>query len=489
MSVKNVTYEIIIGKLDEVDEFYATIGGIVTAASYDPEDLGQYLSWSNFSLKNSLINPQRAVSKITIVTSNLYNAQKNNPSFATAIDNMLNFMATLNGRPINVYVTYTLINSTVSQSERKQIYAGYICRESDIINSKGGLRIELNCKTLISQLDKISSNASFQEATQTYGNAFTTVVSNQLSTAAFEELIFNQTLLTNSTLNITNGDAASLPNNLWAFLVPNKSRFKAINELLIPYSRIFYQEEDGTLTIRPLFYDYYADEIYSIDVQDNYSQNWIDYNDSRNSAELPNRIDVTFGVESPIPLFGMENTSIEAFASAPYIDSNNQIASLGQSLSYTDIYSTATRLYNSGVFIMPQMRNLDLDNSLVYNQNGLLNAVFAMYANNGLANSVVNISNNSAYNTIPQLYAQLYLAEANVDQYNAVISYDYMQVINADSPLGKLISIDNASKLDYPVNLVTDTTLNVDGRNGSIYIIQTSPLLSITGCWFSAGNA
>lgn len=495
IQVNQVRYTVEIGKLSETQKTFATITKNNIATDSGDEDVGIFLSWENMVLRNALLSPRRAKSVIQIFLSNTYNFQRNTNQLNKQ-SQIWDFLDTLIGRPIKVYVDYVVINSSgsTSSNSRRILFDGYIADKPEAIASSTGTRFLLECNLTLAQLDILSSNGSWEEATQTYGNVFTTIIANRLDKTNFEKLIQNNTLLEDREIEFVDGGANQLPNNLWAFLVPNKFRYAAITELLTPYARLFYQTEDGRFLISPLFYDDYADDIFDVNVEDNYNKNWIAVGCKNNSINIPNRVDIVFSLPTPVPLFGNPTVSQQIFSSAPYIK-DGKIADIttgstvGEFLRYTEIYQTSTELYNSGKFVMPQMRNLDLDNSLLSNANGLLNAVFDMYSKNGLANSITqkDTSATTDVNTIPQLYAQIYLAEINTDAYNAVVKYDFMQVIDVESPLAKLISIYNLDGIDYPQNVVTDTTLEISD-NGSFYTVQTAPILSITGNWFSKGT-
>ena len=342
----------------------------------------------------------------------------------------------------------------------------------------------MTCISILGQLGIMTSNGSWNSATRQYGNIFSTISANQVNYQQLLSVIRNGTLSSTSNLLINDGSAKSLPSKVWALIIPDKTRLEVLKEILTPYSRIIYQKENGDITIQPLFIDDKADDIYSVNYYSN-NYNWISISGINNASKIPNRIDVIFGTTLPIPLFG-SGVDPNIFASAPRISSNNKIENTNIStLNYANIYKSSARLYNSGLFIMPKQSTITVDNSMLLNQN-LLNLLTGIYNTKDLFNSIIykNDTGNTIINTLPQLYAQMYLAMENVTNYNATVVYDYLKVIVAESPLGKIINIDNFGTIDYPSMLVSRTQLNLT-LSGSTYEVDTVPLLSITGVWYT----
>lgn len=503
--ISSLDYTIVIDELIDGDS-YAVISSesdnndITTAE--DQNDVGVYLNWRSFSLANSLTNPSKAKGQITLITSNFYNVilksdQSDNEENQQVIDDVYNFLSTLEGRKVTVSVKYEILEpradfgtfGSITTTVEKVIYAGYITVSPESANVRGGASFAIECLPLIAQLDTLSPNVSWTDTTKTYGGATPSTVANSWTKQTFEMLIFNNTLLSDSSLEyVTTLDYKGLPDsNIWAFVIPSDNRLPIINQILCPYSLVFFQKADGTLVITPLLYDDKADNRFFINVEDNSeTKNWIDFRGINSSLTIPNRVDATL-VTLPGNPFGIsDNDSMrEILASAPYIQ-DNKISDLpSQELKYTEIYRTSTRLYNSGKFIMPQIRQISVDNALTDSDSIFANLLIARTK---LNTSSVNSSTDNPNNYIAQLYAQIYLAELNVKAYTSVVVYDYLAVIDADDPLGKVVNIANSSKLDYPDNLVTDTIISCDSKSGSLFIIKTAPLLSITGCWFSKGD-
>lgn len=501
--VSNVDYTITIEKLLPEDD-YATITSYnddITRA--DDSDMGKYLSWSGFDLVNSIIEPAQAKSNLTLITSNFYNAGYNtfagidDGATVSIKDRVHNFLKTLTGRKISVSVTYSVYSesnqSFTEQSKEKTVFVGYIARRPENVTPNGGAKFTLECLPLIAQLNCLSPNASWQDTTETYDNPATTVVGTLLNRKNFEKLIYNNTILDKSKLEYINPEGYDpLPEELWTFLLPNRNRLPTINELLVPYSRILYQKANGDLFIAPLFYDDKTDPVFDIDAKDNsQTKNWLAVNGVNSSIDLPNRIDVTLGVTIPGSSYDLPDyDSLKQIAcSAPYII-DGKISSIPQNnLKYTEIYKTSTRLYNSGKWIMPQMRPLSIDNAVTDPNSTIAATLMAPYKTWQFMNSVTNSSTLNNSNSIAQLYAQIYLAEINTNAYTSVVAYDYMAVIDADDPLAKIVNIANLDALDYADNLVTETVLSVSADAGSLFVIKTAPLLSILGCWYEKGES
>lgn len=503
--VTSLDYIITIDKLLD-DDAYAVISSEnnnnIIEESNGSDDLGAYLNWRSFELANSIIQPEQAKGNVKLITSNYYNVilssqDSNNEENQNIIDQVYNFLSTLEGRKITVTAKYELLDiredlgefGSITTFVEKVIYVGYISVSPESASARGGATFNIICLPLIAQLDVLSPNVSWTDTTETYGGATPSTVANSWNKQNFEKLIFNNTLLTGTKLEyVTTPDYLGLPDtDIWAFVIPSENRLPTIKQILCPYSLVFYQKADGSLVITPLLYDDKADSRFFINVEDNsQTKNWIDFKAANSSITIPNRVDATL-VTLPGNFFGIsqEDSMRDILASAPYIQ-DDQISDLpDQKLKYTEIYLTSTRLYNSGKFIMPQIRNVPIDNALTDSDSIFANLLIARTK---LNTSSVNSSADNSNNYIAQLYAQIYLAELNVNAYNAIVVYDYLAVIDAEDPLGKIVNIANSKKLDYPDNIVTDTIITCDSSTGSSFIIKTAPLLSITGCWFSKGN-
>lgn len=496
--VTKKNYTIYIDKLLD-DDLYATISSLPTAANDMADgDVGHWINWSSFKLSNSLISPADSKSTITLITSNHFNQLRDSDSEESVINDVSVFLSTLEGRRVTVSVDFTYIQNTDNEvfiqnvsADTKIVYVGYIISSPESVTPSGGAMFTIECLPLIAQLNKLSPNVAWEDTTETYGGAATSIVKNSWSKEVFEMLIYRGTLFndTDKLIYEDSEDYPALPDNgLWAFIVPTSNRYDIINEVICVYSLVFYQSSNGELHITPLFYDDRVDECYNIDVsRNNTTNNYMDFRAVNNSISTPNRIDVTL-VDLPGSPFGItkDDNFKKVIASAPYVqqdDSYGEIVDLpNQKLKYTEIYTTNTRLYNSGKFIQPEIHTISLDNMLTSQGNNIVNVIMQRAK---LSNSSVNSSTATDQNAWAQLYAQLFLAEINVSAYTAVVSYDYDQVILGDDPLGKIVTITGSNKLDYPDNIIIDTTLIVSADTGSIFVVKTAPLLSITPCWYS----
>lgn len=474
--MSDISVTISIDKLLPTD-FIAIINNLNPLKPYniDDNDLGRYFDFLNGTIINDIID-QSVESKILIKTNSNLN------ELLLDISTVTDFIDTLIGRPITVYTSY--YNKQTNIQYQKINFKGFISNTPSGLNHSDGGTIELTCISILGQLGIMTSNGSWNSATRQYGNIFSTISANQVNYQQLLSVIRNGTLSSTSNLLINDGSAKSLPSKVWALIIPDKTRLEVLKEILTPYSRIIYQKENGDITIQPLFIDDKADDIYSVNYYSN-NYNWISISGINNASKIPNRIDVIFGTTLPIPLFG-SGVDPNIFASAPRISSNNKIENTNIStLNYANIYKSSARLYNSGLFIMPKQSTITVDNSMLLNQN-LLNLLTGIYNTKDLFNSIIykNDTGNTIINTLPQLYAQMYLAMENVTNYNATVVYDYLKVIVAESPLGKIINIDNFGTIDYPSMLVSRTQLNLT-LSGSTYEVDTVPLLSITGVWYT----
>jgi hypothetical protein len=510
----NLSYTVYINPLIEGD-YYATIQ---TSSQYsnDANDLGMFFDLTKASIKHSILD-LNAITTIDLTINSYFESVARNKNTASndVITNLANtydtnnlneLLKTLVGRVVQVVVTSQkpFKNGAIT----KVIYTGYICKKPFSVSVKSGTQFTLTCRTLLSQLNQMSSNDSWNVTTQQYKNVFTTVSTNKVNTALLFSKIVEGTLINSSTalsdksdIDIKNlGNMPPLPNNLWALIVPNKTKLEILREILIAYNRIIWQDEDGTIYVQPLYINDFADYVYNVDILYNgtntYSDNtiiipnrignYLDIQGVNNAAEVVNRVDVIFA----LPVFAsykgndaIDNQKSQIFASAPFIDRNtNQIIETPMvknkgEVDYVNVYKTSTRLYNSGKWTMATQKPLSIDDALSNNiMSNVLNSADFKYSN-------VWYSNSPEYNKWVQFYSQLFLAEINVTNYNVEIIYDYNDVVNNSSPLAKIITINNYDEIDYEDNICIETVLSIDSSKGSNYKITTAPLLSITATW------
>jgi len=427
----------------------------------------------NSKIENSFIN------NLGFIPNDPFN---NSPYQSPLIDQVQYLVDTFVGRPIQV--------EQHTQNGDYIVFDGYISSIPNSISVQSGTQFTLICNTKLSQLSLISSNGSWDDSTQTYHNTFAAFSGNTVKYSDLLNGIKVGTLCSDVPFTIKDGKAKPLPDSLWAYILPNKTRLEVLKEILIPYSRLVYQQEDGTLIIQPLFTNDYADSLYDINCYDNLNHTWVDFSSRNAAANLPNRIDALFAVNTPLNLYGSpDSIPEEIYCSSPKInkstnkiESINNISGINGMVGYSDIYSTSTRLYNSNKFTMPLMINIPLDNSL-FQTPGLLNSIVGIYDTNSFANSQIYKSGNPDNNSIAMLYSQIYLAQSNVQNYNATIVYDYLPFADIPSPLGKIINISNSSNIDYPSNLVMATSLFFSHSTGCLLTVDTAPLLSITAVW------
>lgn len=458
----------------------------------NPMDLGSYFDLLSGELNNSIINLGIKSRLNFTINSRVENAFQqdtasdsgsNTPGGSSSLLSQLeSFTKDLEGRPVQVQCVNP--DGTIDI-----VYVGYVSINPGSISAQNGTQFQLTCRTVLGQLGILASNNSWDQATQTYGNVFSLLNANTIDYNTLLTVIRQGSLSQDSNLIINDGAANPVPSTVWATIVPNKDKLSVLREVLLPYSRIIYQQDNGDIYVQPLFVDDTADPIFTVNCFNNYQNTWIGFNSQNAAAEIPNRVDVIFGANLPYDPFGDPNadSNTDIFATTPKINiSTNQIVPLGVSgvLDYSTVYSTSTRLYNSGKYIMPLMVNLGIDNSLLLNA-PLLNSLSQMYKSKDFAYSNVYVSGVGQFNSLALLYSQIYMAQINVENYNATITYDYNKVYQADSPLAQIVSIYNADNIDYFQMVCVNTTLSFGEADGTNFTINTAPLLSITGIWSS----
>lgn len=499
--ISDMNIEVVIGELLPGDKI-ATINN-QNSASNNPfnvklnkqNDLGIFFDLLDGEINHSIINLD-IESKVTLtINSNVENAILEDVAFSITdvdlsgsliptnkdfLEVLQQFTKTLIGRPIQIFKY--LPSTNIAEC----IFDGYISGDPGAIRVQSGTQIVLICNTVLSQLSQISSNSSWQDATQKYGNIFTGITGNTVNYQQLLTSLREGSLSEDSTVIQTDGAARPMPENVWAVIIPNKARLNVIREILIPYSRVIFQQENGDISIQPLFIDDPVEDIFNVNCFNNYYHVWTSFASRNNSSHLPNRIDVQFGVNLPYDQFGSPNVADNSsYASTPKINTTTNLVESFQvenAVDYSTVYSSSTRLYNSGKFSMPLMITLSIDNSLLLDDN-LLNGIMSLYNSKDFVYSNVYVSGSQKQNSIALLYSQIFMAQSNVNNYNATITYDYTKVADAASPLGKIISIWNASNIDYHDMIVIGTSLTFSPESGTLYTIDTAPLLSITGVW------
>ncbi len=451
-------YAVIFNQNNSLETDFATI-----SADYDGSlDLGAFLRYKFMSLNNSIIN----LSVPSSITFNL-SISKDIPA------RVFDFCNTLSGRKITVQSSANGITKTE--------FTGFIDKIDNGINLKSGTQFTVPMFTLLEQLNKLTSNGSWDDSIRKYKNVFSTLSGDFIDREILFSGLFEGSLLEGTKVTYLNGNFTPLPSKLWAVIVPSKTRLMVIREILAAYSRIIYQDPDGSVMVKALSIDDVCDEVYNVDLANTLNKIWIESSSVNNAIGLNNRVDVTFAVNVPINQFGApaEYAPPNIYATCPIISSDNKVEPQTSILSYTDIYKTSTRLYNSGKWCMPDQRIVSLGNNVLLDTI-LANLLIIPYEYSG-----VKYSADNKYNSLALFYSQLYMAEVNATNYNATIQYDYVgcNALALRSPLAKIVNIQNCSDLDYPDNLVTESFLTVSLGLGSIFAINTAPLLSITAAW------
>ena len=474
----SINYIVTIEKLNDEDD-YAIIDNQAdtsdlpfqefTLDDYDDSiDLGLFFKFKNLNLTNSIIN-------LSVPSSITFNIM-----VTGEIDlRIQEFLSTLTGRKITV---------TSLQEDTELIeYVGYIGAIQNGINLRSGSQFTIPMFTLLSQLNRMTSNGSWDDSTRKYNNVFTTLSGNFIERDVLFTEIFKGTLLEDTQVIYEDYEFSPLPSKLWATITPDKSRLQVLKEILIAYNRIIFQHNDGSIVISALSIDDECDKVYNVDEIIN-SATWLTVDSVNNAVELINRVDVVFAVDNqPVNYFKPSGQPIappNIYATCPKISANNTVTDGDNILPYTEVYKTSTRLYNSGKWCMPDIRNVSLGNNI------LLDTLLANLLIIPYNNSDIKYSANDKYNQLPAFYAQLFMAEVNAVNYNATVTYDYVitRLKSNESPLCKVVTIDNNTDLDYPQNLITATYLSFDIGGGSKLTVTTAPLLSITAAW-SKGKA
>ena len=467
------------------------IESVVTIATYnnyivdikDINSIGNYFSILNVELNNDLLN-QEVVSEINIKFKSIITKFYGKPITDTYLTNniLFNFLENLGGRAIKV----TTINNRTTPPTKRIVYNGFIRDKYSAINVKDSSSFTLSCVTKLGQLKLMSSNKSWQDTTKTYGNIFTQVTANSINFNTLVNLLFQDTVLNGvGFTEIPTSGGGKIPTTVWALIEPALDRLEVIKEILIPYSRLIYQRENGDIIVQPLFTNDYSDPLYNIDAYNNYYRNYLDAITENKAAQLNNRVDLIFGSAVPGSMFN-NNLPIEIFCSAPYVRPNSNIIepSISNELKYTDVYKTSVRLYNSGLYVLPVEQTITIDTGLLTNPI-LLNPLLNSVSTSGLANSIIYSSNRNTLNALPQLYAQMFLAEINANNYKAIIDYDYNIVFSGGDVIGKVVNLKNLEDIDYENMLAVSTKLKISTEGGSIYTVTYVPLLSITGVWYA----
>ena len=494
----DLEYTLFINQLEDTD-YIATIQNSNSSITSE-NDLGDYFNLTGATIKHSILD-LNAITTFDLTINSLFEQAYNSKNrtdldatFQTSDTNRRNelslFLSTLVGRTVQMIVT---IPETIDNgSFTKTIFSGYIEKKPSSISVKSGSQFTLSCRTSLSQLKIMSSNSSWDDTTKTFGNVFSTVGANQI-----DKNIFFNAIVQNTLLNISSnkqyiksnfqfkdlGSFPPLPNKLWALIVPNKPKLEIIREILIAYNRIVWQSEDGIIYVQPLYINDYSSSIYDVDVENNNQNNWMSKKAMNNATNTINRIDVVLAVPALGSYYG--NTTIDTqnsqiFASAPFTnrDTNEieRLPSTDSLIDYTDIYKSSVRLYNTGKWKLPAQRPVSIDDAL--SDAIMINLLAFKYKYNNIW-----FSNNIKSNNWASFYAQLFLAEENVTNYNCQIDYDYNVVAREESPLCKIITINNELDIDFPQMICTETTLSFTVAKGSILSINTAPLLSITAAW------
>lgn len=441
--------------------------------STNKNDLGKYFDLTKATLAHSLLDLS-AVSEISLTINSNLDLQSKLIGTSINVD-LREFILTLEGRP----VTVTMVSP--DSVEERTVFKGFISEAPEEISVTSGTQFPLKCKTLLSQLETLSSNRNWDETIRAYGNIFTTLSGNRVNLQRLLSTLLEGTLLEGSEFIIIDGNLAPMPKEVWACINPTRMRLEVLREILIAYNRIVYQRPDGALVIQPLFYDDRVPDIYNIDVDDNIG-NYLYITGKKNASNLPNRVDVIFGINFPGAAAGdtsIDNPLSSIFCSAPYTtkDSSAIVPIPNDTgVSYTDIYKSSVRLYNSGKWTQPIQKIIEIGN--ITNDTILANLLIYDYKYSTVWSKPAN-----KYDNFARLYAQLFLAEVNTQNYNATVVYDFNQVIDEDIPLCKIVNIYNYTAIDYSEMLISSTMLNISPRGGSTLIVTTAPLMSITAAW------
>lgn len=454
----------------------------------NPNNLGRYIDLASLKLSHSILDVQtESTIELTLNNNAEYNPESI-PDLKRTLANMCGF---------GVVVTAT----TSENPYPRVIFDGYVSKIPSTLSVKGGSKFILICKTKLAQLGTITSNGSWDDSTQKYNTYFTLISGNTINFKLLLSEIIKGTLLEGMSINsgdkgiyIINEKAEPLPSEVWAVIIPTKTRLDVLREILIAYNRIIYQRQDGSVIIKPLFKDNIGEfgsgsgtTIYDVDVTTNNGMN--NYNVLnitcvKNAPNIPNRVDVMFGASPPTPLFNSPealNLTNEVYAVAPnVIASSNIINSVD---FYATVYPTSVALYNSRKFVMPKMATISLGND-IFTDAFLMNS---LKGNFKYSNIFYSSKEMQTHSMTAQLYAQLFLAEINTTNYNATIVYDYTQlcgILGFDLNLTGIINIEGMYELDYNQMMIASSEVVFNNNEGSIEICTTVPLLSITACWY-----
>lgn len=479
--METLRFNIKIGKLVDDDD-YADIDN--QARNVTENNLGQYFDLFACEITNSIVD-LAAKSHMVITINSAFDVATSSTKGSATYTQVNDFVNSLAGRPITVERTDQL-GSVIT------VFDGYIYESPADIQVKSSTQIILTCCTKLAQLMDMSANASWYDSLRKYKNPFSSISGSTVNKADLLAGIFDGTLLSGTTIKFIDGNFKPLPDLLWAVIPPNAAKLQILREILIAYNRIIYQADNGNVIVQPLFIDDMvapADDInilagipsWNVDCKSNYGT-WMQVSGINSAAKTINRVDVMFAVDPTVAVYGndeIDNSGSYIYCSSPKTQisgTTSKIVRVNNSLDYADIYKSSVRLYNSGKWVKPVQRVVSIDNAL--NDSIMANLLVFDYSYSNVFFSKQKQSNGWA-----QFYSQLFLAEENTTNYNATVLYDYYAMASLDSPLCQIVSITNYGVIDYPQMLVSSTTLSFDAEKGSLYTINTVPLLSITAAW------
>lgn len=432
-------------------------------------NLGWFIDLTSMSIANSITD-------LNIQSEFNFTLSEYSADIQPQIELLIN---NIEGSYIQVYAT-----NNEGMKKSKCIYNGYVSSVPSSANLKSGSQFTLVANTLLSQLSVMTSSGSWDDATKTYGSVFTTISAGKVNFSQLLEDVLKGTLLEGSSFEIKDYGLRPIPTEVWASIIPSNSKLQVLREILIAYSRIVYQASNGDLIISALSSSYLSPKTYNIDVKNN-SGNYIAISSISKASSIPNRIDCQFGVTAMWDDYGNTLSTPEdnqnIYCSAPNIDSiSNKIISPDNAyLDYTKVYKKSCNLYNSGKFIIPSLINPVIGDNLLSDP-VMMNA-FNNYNNYSTILNAPKGSENKI--SLSLMYAQLFLAEVNVNNYNASIIYDYTKLIDSNEPLTSIVTINNYPYIDYNQMLIDKTIINVHVQTGSTMQVTTIPLLSMTGVW------
>jgi hypothetical protein len=257
-----------------------------------------------------------------------------------------------------------------------------------------------------------------------------------------------------------------LPNKLWANVQINQSRDSVLREILAAYSRIMYQDENGTIFVQPLFTNDTASE-WNI----TYGQN-----DDPEIEAIYESIQISDNAASMINSFTQNN--LGGFPG--YFNTSNEPQIQATAFANKTTFPRVNALNTSNYFNTGVIQYSSINQGMLKDTT-YTNAWAAQSANSGFTKGLGDQFK------LPQIYAQNSLAQELMEAYNIDVSYVYQSVAAFDLPLGQIVAfnvVDDQDLLQYNNMVCYGAQLHYKGYGDGVSMhVSFAPINSITGIW------